>query len=397
MHLSEGEKQMAKRRKAEPNESAGTTGTEFFLCGFVVGEFASLAVVQYPFEASAFENASHRNLTQATLNGEIETFLGEYEAQLLSKNKTELKRIEHKKLRISKTVLAFGGAIDGDKVSVSFQGKVTDYHQQKIGRLMEKLGHSESVRFINDFEALALGIRYFFNQKKTQQDQQKLGNMLENRISPLLGSFNFEDLWEHASDGGKSLIVGPDAGLGVAAVKFGATLEDGMPYVEASEAGHETFSPEWQSAIEFALDHERHLSNEDVLSHRGLKSIYNYFRFKDGASPNAKSNHDDIITSAFGGNDQPAMRAVRFLCEYLGGFCGDLANIFKARHSLFLRSSMFDQIAPEYLRDHFSKRFSTRRRFSQQIEMIPVFVIKSNDFFVFGCAHLLECEADAEN
>jgi len=286
-------------------------------------------------------------------------------------------------------VIAGGGQVKvgvgekgGDVIRVNHIGKIVTIDAAKIQERLHSAGHKSGVSLLNDFESLAYGVLHIdeFGVEK-------------NTLIPISGSLtdlkSEADIKESGNGNDpryfKSLVVGPGVGLGVAAVTRRATWGE-LPYIETSEGGHSTFSPEWNDAIKLVDYVQKTQSNEDFLSHRGMKEIYNYFLFDREYSPNYKLSYKEIIQAAFSGNNNPAVSAVRFFCEAFGAMCGNLANTFNCRHSIFLWSDTLSEIQIDFLSHHFQKRFSARPRHGEDVAKIPVFLIKNDDFPLLGCA-----------
>lgn len=166
----------------------------------------------------------------------------------------------------------------------------------------------------------------------------------------------------------------------------------GLPYIQTSEGGHYPFSPEadWKDSIKLVKHIQKVQSNENLLSHRGIKKIYNYFLYEAKKKPNYKYTYKKIIQLALSGNNE-AVDTLKFICEYLGALSGNMANVFNCNDSIFVWSYTLKDIQIDFLRDHFQERFSDRPKHGTKICKIPVFLIMNDNFPLYGCAYYSEC------
>ncbi|MDJ0732001.1 MAG: glucokinase [Crocosphaera sp.] len=288
---------------------------------------------------------------------------------------------------IQYTVIAAGGPTGGEKLTISHLGSNITIKVEDIGKAMKRSNsnYSSRVSLLNDFESLGYGILFCDDNGFPKSDFRAINGTLKDmgreRDDKIITQRYLDKQKKY-----KSLILGPDKGLGMAGVPYGVEW-NGLPYIETSEGGHGTFSPEWEDAVNLVQYIQKVQSNEDFLSHRGIQEIYNYFLFEKEYSPNYKLSYREIIANAFGGNDNPAVSTVRFICEAVGALCGNMANIFNCNQSIFLWSETLQEIRLPFLKHHFQRRFSARPRHGETIGKLPVLLIDNNEFPLYGCAY----------
>ncbi len=289
--------------------------------------------------------------------------------------------------KIEYTVIAAGGPTGGQSLTISHLGANKTITVEEIGKAMKRANsnYSSQVSLLNDFESLGYAILFCDENGFPKSDfspingaVKDMGKEYDNKI--------ITKRYLDKETKYKSLILGPDKGLGMAGVPYGVEW-NGLPYIETSEGGHGTFSPEWEDAVNLVQHIQKTQSNEDLLSHRGIQEIYNYFLFEKEYSPNYKLSYREIIANSFSGNDNPAVNTVRFICEATGALCGNMANIFNCNQSIFLWSETLKEIRLPFLKHHFQKRFSARPRHGETIGKLPVLLIHNNEFPLYGCAY----------
>ncbi|HAC62048.1 MAG TPA: hypothetical protein DCF68_00570 [Cyanothece sp. UBA12306] len=322
---------------------------------------------------------------QDTLRKFLTAYAGSFESSDTDQPEDDKTLLDN---QIQCTVIAGGGKPKDDTLTITHVGSTIEIKKKDISATLTDKGHQGDVYLLNDFQSLAYGILFVDENGFPTSDFQPvsgsytdLGQIKDDRINRIP---DYKE--DRKLDLKKSLVIGPDAGLGIAAVPYGVEWE-GLPYVEASEGGHCTFSPEWVDAVNLVQYIQKIQSNEDFLSHRGIQEIYNYFLYLEENAPNFERNYKDIISMAFSGNNNPAVNTVRFICEGMGALCGNMSNIFKCNDSIFLWSETLTEIKLSFLSHHFNKRFSARPKHGEDIAKIPVFLITNRDFPLYGCIY----------
>lgn len=284
---------------------------------------------------------------------------------------------------ITNTTLGIAGPTDHTSV------KVTNIVGWEINTLtindfLEEHGHIGNSSIINDFEALGYGLLYLLEH----------GFNKEN-VVPIYGYFKSRQNRPGEPTRTKSLVCGPGTGLGVACIIEGL-CKDGFPYIISSEGGHHTLSPENDEQFRFINKAEKYqgkISYEEVLSHSGLRNLYNYFRREDySAEPNYSISSEQIITLATNGKDQAAIDTIEIFCEFLANFCGNSALTFNIDKAIVLWGGVLLDLPHELLQARFKRDYADRCGHSSRISRVPVVLIKEKNLPLYGCVHRSEYE-----
>ncbi|HAC62047.1 MAG TPA: hypothetical protein DCF68_00565 [Cyanothece sp. UBA12306] len=210
----------------------------------------------------------------------LEKFLDHYETK------------EHPKIK--HTIIAIGTTIN------SYRGlKLEDIKQEKVSEIMQKKGHDSHVSLISDIESLAYGILYFHKKGFLKSDLNLIVGDYPDFIEPKKGYLT------RSPDFGKtelkkSLVIGLNTELKIAGIPHGVRW-NGFPYIQMSEGGNHTFSPEIElgkyEQINLVKYIQKLQSYEDLLSPRGMQTIYNYFLYQQKIAPNFNLSEQDILSS----------------------------------------------------------------------------------------------------
>lgn len=285
--------------------------------------------------------------------------------------------------QISNTTLGVAGPTDHNSVKVTnIVG--WEVNNQTVNDFLEEHGHEGYSSIINDFEALGYGVLYLL---ENGFDREKM--------VPIYGRFNPRPARTGEHPRTRSLICGPGTGLGIASIVDDLN-KDGFPYIISSEGGHHTLSPE--SAEQFRLlnrsdSFQGMISYEEVLSHAGLKNLYNYFRREDySAEPNYSISSDQIITLATSGKDQAATDAIEMFCEILANFCGNSALTFNTDKAIFLWGGVLLDLPKDLLQSRFKRDYTDRCNLSSQVSRVPVVLMTDKNLPLYGCVHRSDYE-----
>ncbi len=217
----------------------------------------------------------------------------------------------------------------------------------------------ESLRLINDFEAVALAIAH------VQADA----------LVPLHGHAAAAAAWP-------ALVLGPGTGLG-AALRFA----DGNRPVLASEVGHAALSagtPLELDVLRLLMQRWPHVDNERVLSGTGMINLYQCLCQLHGAVPRW-TDSEGLLAAAQRGDDEVAAETVAVFCGWLGSLVGDLAITFGAR-SVYLAGGISTHIAGFLPGSPFVERFLNKGVLADMLRDVPVWRVEHGELGVLGAA-----------
>ena len=224
------------------------------------------------------------------------------------------------------------------------------------------------IRFINDFEAIALGIE-------------------------ALGPGDLETLQagqpvEHAM----RVVLGAGTGMGVAWLMW----QEGRRVALATEAGHMDFAPgnELQTAL---LNHLRkkfgHVSWERVLSGPGLVEIFRFLQASIGAASGLEQMSLEeeggaavVADLALNRKHPLAAKALGLFVQCYGAFAGNLALAGLARGGVYIAGGIAPKIIAVLKQGAFIEAFCGKGRFSGLMQKIPVQVVMNPKAGLLGAA-----------
>ncbi|MFL5310227.1 MAG: glucokinase [Myxococcales bacterium] len=230
-----------------------------------------------------------------------------------------------------------------------------------------------SVRLVNDFHALALGI--------AAVKPHDLVCLNEGVYDP----------------GGPRALIGAGTGLGEAVAVRGAC---GRPEVLASEGGHSSFAPRDESEMEilrFLLRRYDHVSWERVVSGEGLVNVAEAIAHSSGAPLprrvaemvlQAREEAPSAITEAARAGDPVCRRSVEIFCGLYGAEAGNLALKSLATGGVYVAGGIAPKLLPEMQDGRFRSAFLAKGRMRPLLEAMPVHVVLDPNTTVLGAAAL---------
>lgn len=231
----------------------------------------------------------------------------------------------------------------------------------------------ESVRLVNDFVTLALGI-----PAVKPEDLSMLNEGV--RV-----------------DGGPMAIIGAGTGLGEA---IALRAPGGALRVFPSEGGHSDFAPRNEleiSVLRFLSTRFEHVSWERVLSGDGLVNLAEALA-QTGAAPLppavALAVRDDrksapaAVTDAAAAGDPVCRQALQLFCSLYGAEAGNLALKTLPSGGVYVAGGIAPRILA-WLRDgRFRESFLAKGRMRPLLEHVPVQVVLNTDAGLLGAASL---------
>jgi glucokinase len=235
-----------------------------------------------------------------------------------------------------------------------------------------------SVRLVNDFHALAMGI----------------GSVAPRDLVPLN-----EGVPEPT---GPWALIGAGTGLGEAIAVLGA---NGRRAVLPTEGGHASFAPcdEVQIGIlRFLWRRYQHVSWERVVSGDGLVNVTEALSDSTGARPprnvaeaiqHRRGEAPAEITQAARSGDSLCRRALETFCSLYGAEAGNLALKSLATGGVYVAGGIAPKILPELQEGGFRAAFLAKGRMRSLLEAMPVHVVLDPHTTVLGAAALAADEA----
>lgn len=217
-------------------------------------------------------------------------------------------------------------------------------------------------RAVNDFEALAAGVR-----RLRREDLLNVKSGKADANAPLL-------------------VIGPGTGFGQALI----VPFEGRDRIVPTEGGHVGFAPTTEEEIEvlkFISREHRRVSIERILSGRGLINIHRALCALAG-TPRASLQADEITRAAMTGEYPIAARAVDMFCAVLGSAAGDAVLATGARGGVVLGGGILPKIREIFLRSQFVERFLEKGRMRVFVEDSPVDLIIGDGAALIGAAAL---------
>jgi glucokinase len=227
----------------------------------------------------------------------------------------------------------------------------------------------ERLLAINDFEALATGVRHL-----------KGVDFLEVK----------------AGEGDKSapvLVIGPGTGLGQALI----VPAPGGDRVIPTEGGHVAFAPQTEEEIEvlrFIQREHKRVSIERLLSGRGLVNIHRALCAIAG-TPRVSLQADEITRAAETKEFPIAVKAVEMFCAVLGSAAGDAVLAAGARGGVVLGGGIIPKIRGAFLKSAFVERFLDKGRMRDYVGAVPIRLIIRDGAALVGAAAKLKASLDA--
>jgi glucokinase len=216
----------------------------------------------------------------------------------------------------------------------------------------------ESIRLINDFEAVA----------------HALPHLRESDVKPIAGG--------KPTLGESMAVIGPGTGLGMAGV---VGQGDRMTIVP-TEGGHATLpgtTPREDAVIERLRHKFGHVSAERALSGPGLENLYDAVAMIDGVAVPDRTAAE-ITRQALDRGCPVCVAAVDMFCAMLGTVAGDLALMFRARGGVYIAGGIAPRIVDLLARSEFRARFIAKGRFQPYLERVPVAIIVNPDSAFLG-------------
>ena len=221
----------------------------------------------------------------------------------------------------------------------------------------------QSLRMLNDFEALALSLPHL----KPEQ-------IRSNGPTP------------HA--GGTLAVVGPGTGLGVAGVVRTTAGWIALP----GEGGHVTLAAcdDFESALLACVRRQKaHVSAERLLSGIGLPTLHAAVCEVTGAAVSTLTA-EQIVEQGLATAGSACEKTLDVFCAMLGGFAGNVALTLGARGGLYIGGGIVPRMAEYFFASRFRQCFEAKGRFQPYLQAIPTALITDTLVALVGAASAMQ-------
>lgn len=188
-------------------------------------------------------------------------------------------------------------------------------------------------------------------------------------------------------------VIAAGTGLGE-----GGLIWDGRRYrAIPSEGGHTEFGPRNETEIEllrFLLTKYSRVSYERILAGPGFVHLYEFFRSK-AAYPEPQWLKDRmaagdqaaaISAAGLGATDEVCVQVVSMFASVYGAEAGNLALKILGTGGVYVGGGIAPKILP-MIKKHFMESFTTKGRYSDLMQRMPVYVMLNEKAALFGAAH----------
>lgn len=223
----------------------------------------------------------------------------------------------------------------------------------------------DTVRLLNDFEAVALSIPHM-----RAEGLQTIGLPESKPLSAT--RFNVA-------------ILGPGTGLGAA----GLLRRGKQIFPIVGEGGHVGFAPKSQVQVEIlnALRSKfDRVSVERLVSGAGLENIYWALTLIHGEQ-RTQLTAAEIFAKGGEGGDPRAGEATHMFFEILGQFAGDLALTMGAEDGVFIAGGIAKRYPALLQNSGFRNAFDNKGRHRSYMERIPTLLITHDEPGLLGAAY----------
>src|SRR5690554_351574 len=207
--------------------------------------------------------------------------------------------------------------------------------------------------------------------------------------TPFLPATDIKPLYEAKSNLDSAIVVlGPGTGFGMAALIPNRTTTQRGWGILPTEGGHCSFAPvnEKEAAIRaYLAQTDDHVSIEDILSGRGLVSLYRALAHLAGVQAEDLTPAD-VSTRGVANQDAICRDAVTTFCNILGSVAGDKALSLGAKGGVYLGGGITPKIADFIPQTDFVERFKHKGPMSGYVSDISVSMIINDTAALVGAA-----------
>lgn len=263
---------------------------------------------------------------------------------------------------LAQAVFAVAGRVDGDIAQITNHPWTISRPDLALALALD----TDEVQLVNDFTAQAMATTLL-----TGADLALIGNVPLPPIGQEERTF---------------AVIGPGTGLGVSAL----LIRDEQIYPLETEGGHISFAAgtEEEAAIwKILSDQFGRVSNERLLSGRGLCNIHGALQRLAGVENPAPTQPKDITAGARAG-DPTCQRTIEIFCEVFGNIAGDLVLTLGSWDGVFLTGGLVPKLLSELQGPAFRRRFEDKGRFSEAMARVPVLAVMHSQAGLLGATAL---------
>jgi len=246
-----------------------------------------------------------------------------------------------------RAVIAAAGPVEGGRCTLTNASWVMTSEELK------RAFHLQSVRLVNDLEALAWGVPRF-----VPEDVVSVGGGTALAHEPVV-------------------LLAPGTGLGMACFSPGPNGSRVLP----SEGGHATLAATdaaEAAVVDFLRRRHGHVSAERVLSGRGLMNLHEALTAPDQAHV-PMATPEQVVREAVYGTSETSRRALDMFCRFLGSVAGSTALTFGARGGVLIAGGIVPKIVDYLGRSPFRDRFESKGRLQRYLAHVPTRVVTRRD------------------
>jgi glucokinase len=255
----------------------------------------------------------------------------------------------------TQAVLAVAAPIRGDHIAIT-----NNHWRFSIAQLQQTLG-LQQLRVLNDFTALALGLRDL-----PAADLRQMGG-------------------QQAVPGAPMAVIGPGTGLGISGLLPGARANDPWVAVQG-EGGHATLAAvtdREQRVFTELRKRYAHVSAERLLSGPGLVLLYQTLCTLD-QTPALQLAAAQVSHAALRQENAQCVQALSMFCALLGGVTGNLALTLGALGGVYIGGGIVPRLGEFVAKSELRERFESKGRYVEYLRPIPIHVIHTEHAAFFG-------------
>ncbi len=314
------------------------------LAGDIGGTKTLLQVAQV---TGTIGNAQIHNLAERRFDSQAYDSFGQIMAEFMRQL-----RKSHPSTTVHSACIGVAGPVKGD------YAQVTNLPWELYADSLAQDFSIETVRLINDFQAVGYGIEM----------------LSEKDICQLQAG--------ESQPGGVRAVIGAGTGLGHGILVW----RDGRYEVLGSEAGHTSFAPTDDVQLEllrYLLQKKPNVSYELVCSGPGLENIYEFLANKQTQSA-ARLTAAQITQAAFDGKDSLAEQALQMFVRIYGSQAGNLALTCLATGGVYVAGGIAPKILPALQQGEFIRAFNDKSKMQHLLKTIPVAVVTNAEVGLLG-------------
>jgi glucokinase len=185
-------------------------------------------------------------------------------------------------------------------------------------------------------------------------------------------------------EGAARVNIIPGTGFGIGA----AYLFGKMWLPVQGEGGHIGLAPsepEDYAALETLSREHGRATPESALSGPGMLHLYHALAQVRGQQAQ-DLDPAEMTRQALEREDELCADALKMYCRLLGSLAGDYALVFGAQGGVYLSGGILKRLGSDWLREGFEQSFSDKGKVSDEVERIPVLLVKRDHPGLLGAA-----------